>query len=100
MKCSLTGSIIDGILHPIEEELFKESPSEFLDLMKMSISLFMKNLLIKQKITSYNFRINEKATFSEIKKAYLKKRKEFHPDTLIGQLLSEEFIEKAKVKIY
>ena len=31
-------------------------------------------------------------------KSNLKKRKEFHPDTLIGKGLPEEFIEKAKEK--
>jgi len=42
--------------------------------------------------------LSENSSFSEIKKAYLKKRKEFHPDTLIGKGLPEEFIGKAKEK--
>ena len=42
--------------------------------------------------------VKENSSFSEIKKTYLKKRKEFHPDTLIGKGLPEEFIQKAKEK--
>ena len=42
--------------------------------------------------------MSENSSFTDIKKAYLKKRKEFHPDTLIGKGLPEEFIEKAKEK--
>ena len=34
----------------------------------------------------------------QIRKIYLKKRKEFHPDMLISKGLPEEFIEKAKIK--
>ena len=33
-----------------------------------------------------------------IKKAYLRKRKEFHPDTLVSKGLPDELIEKAKEK--
>ena len=36
--------------------------------------------------------------FSEIRKIYLRKRKEFHPDMLISKGLPEELIEKAKLK--
>ena len=36
--------------------------------------------------------------FPEIRKVYLKKRKEFHPDMLISKGLPEELIEKAKIK--
>ena len=36
--------------------------------------------------------------FEEIKKVYRKKRKEFHPDTLVSKGLPEELIEKAKEK--
>ena len=37
-------------------------------------------------------------TFNEIRKVYLKKRREFHPDKLISKGLPEELIEKAKEK--
>ena len=37
-------------------------------------------------------------SFADIRKTYLKKRKEFHPDTLISKGLPEELIEKAKNK--
>ena len=37
-------------------------------------------------------------SFSEIRKVYLKKRKEFHPDMLTSKGLPEELIEKAKTK--
>ena len=36
--------------------------------------------------------------FEEIKKVYRRKRKEFHPDTLISKGLPEELIERAKEK--
>ena len=35
-------------------------------------------------------------SFSEIKKVYQRKRREFHPDTLISKGLPEELLEKAK----
>lgn len=41
---------------------------------------------------------NENMEFAEIRKIYLKKRKEFHPDMLISKGLPEELIEKAKNK--
>ena len=42
--------------------------------------------------------VNKNMSFSEIRKIYLKKRKEFHPDMLISKGLPEELIEKAKIK--
>ena len=36
--------------------------------------------------------------FSEIKKIYLKKRREFHPDSLISKGLPDELLERAKEK--
>ena len=41
---------------------------------------------------------DKKQKLAQALKANLKKRKEFHPDTLIGKGLPEEFIEKAKEK--
>ena len=37
-------------------------------------------------------------SFEEIRKVYLKKRREFHPDKLIAKGLPEELIEKAQEK--
>ena len=37
-------------------------------------------------------------SFKEIKIAYQRKRKEFHPDTLLSKGLPEELLEKAKEK--
>ena len=37
-------------------------------------------------------------TFKDIKVAYQRKRKEFHPDTLLSKGLPEELLEKAKEK--
>ena len=37
-------------------------------------------------------------SLAEIKKEYQKKRRQFHPDTLISKGLPEELLEKAKEK--
>ena len=37
-------------------------------------------------------------SFEEIKIAYRRKRKEFHPDTLLSKGLPEELLDKAKEK--
>ena len=37
-------------------------------------------------------------SYKEIKTAYQRKRKEFHPDTLLSKGLPEELLEKAKDK--
>ena len=44
-------ALADGVLHPSEDDLLKKF-HEFLVLMKRFTSLYMKNLLIKQMITS------------------------------------------------
>ncbi len=42
--------------------------------------------------------VNESMSFNEIKKTYQRKRKEFHPDTLLSKGLPDELLEKAKEK--
>ena len=90
-------ALADGILHPSEDDLLKQIPRIFRFDEKVYKSLYEKFV---DKTNDYfkTLGVNENATFKEIKKAYLKKRKEFHPDTLIGKGLPEEFIEKAKEK--
>jgi len=90
-------ALADGILHPNEDALLKKIPRIFNFDDKVYKSLHEKFV---DKINDYfkTLGVNENTSFSEIKKVYLKKRKEFHPDTLIGKGLPEEFIEKAKEK--
>jgi len=42
--------------------------------------------------------VDESMSFNEIKKTYQRKRKEFHPDTLISKGLPDELLDKAKEK--
>ncbi|MDA9636839.1 TerB family tellurite resistance protein [SAR86 cluster bacterium] len=90
-------AMADGELHPSEEKILKRVPSIF----KLSQSVFEE---LYDKYVSYikNYYqvlgANENMDFSEIRKLYLKKRKEFHPDMLISKGLPEELIEKAKNK--
>ena len=90
-------ALADGVLHPSEDDLLRKIPRIFRFDEKVYMSLYEK-FVNKTKDYFKTLGVNEKATFNEIKKAYLKKRKEFHPDTLIGKGLPEEFIEKAKEK--
>ena len=90
-------ALADGILHPKEDELLKKIPRIFRFDKNVYKSLFEK--YVDQNRNYYEvLGLSENSSFSEIKKAYLKKRKEFHPDTLIGKGLPEEFIGKAKEK--
>ena len=90
-------ALADGILHPNEDALLKKIPRIFNFDYKVYKSLHEKFV---DKINDHfkTLGVKENTSFSEIKKVYLKKRKEFHPDTLIGKGLPEEFIEKAKEK--
>ena len=42
--------------------------------------------------------VSDDMSFEEIKIAYRRKRKEFHPDTLLSKGLPEELLDKAKEK--
>ena len=90
-------ALADGILHPKEDELLKKIPRIFRFDKNVYKSLYEK--YVDQNRNYYEvLGLSENSSFSEIKKAYLKKRKEFHPDTLIGKGFPEEFIGKAKEK--
>ena len=90
-------ALADGILHPKEDELLKKIPRIFRFDKNVYKSLYEK--YVDQNRNYYEvLGLSENSSFTEIKKAYLKKRKEFHPDTLIGRGLPEEFIGKAKEK--
>ena len=90
-------ALADGILHPKEEELLKKIPRIFNFEHNVYRSLYEK--YVDRNRNFYKvLGVKENSSFSEIKKNYLKKRKEFHPDTLIGKGLPKEFIQKAKEK--
>jgi DnaJ like chaperone protein len=90
-------ALADGILHPKEDELLKKIPHIFNFDQSVYINFYEK--YVSQNKSYYKILgVKENSPFEDIKKSYLKKRKEFHPDTLIGKGLPEEFIEKAKEK--
>ena len=90
-------AMADGELHPAEEKILKKVPNIF----KLPNNLFEE--LYDKYVSNINdcykiLGVNTNMSFSEIRKVYLKKRKEFHPDMLISKGLPEELIEKAKSK--
>ena len=90
-------ALADGILHPKEDELLKKIPFIF-KFDKSVYDNFYEKYVSQNKSYYKVLGVKENSPFGDIKKSYLKKRKEFHPDTLIGKGLPEEFIEKAKEK--
>jgi len=90
-------ALADGILHPKEDELLKKIPFIF-KFDKSVYDNFYEKYVSQNKSYYKVLGVEENSSFKSIKKSYLKKRKEFHPDTLIGKGLPEEFIEKAKEK--
>ena len=90
-------ALADGVLHPNEEKLLKRVPKIFGFGDQLYDQLFQKYGLK----TSNHYQVlgvSKEMTFNEIRKVYLKKRREFHPDKLISKGLPEELIEKAKEK--
>ena len=90
-------AMADGELHPNEEKLLKRVPRIF----GFNDGLY-NQLFQKYGMKTQNFYevlgVSKQMNFDEIRKIYLKKRREFHPDKLISKGLPEELIEKAKEK--
>ncbi len=90
-------AMADGELHFNEEKLLKKVPKIFGFNDGLYDQLFQKYGLKTQ--TFYEvLGVSKQMPFDEIRKTYLKKRREFHPDKLISKGLPEELIEKAKEK--
>ena len=87
----------DGVLHPSEEQLLKEVPNIF----NIRYDLFeeLKTKFNSQASNAYSILgVTRDMSLEDIKREYQKKRREFHPDTLISKGLPEELLEKAKEK--
>ena len=90
-------SMADGYLDPSEERLLIEAigifsiDPELLNLNKKKFGASITDAYV-------TLGVSENMTFKEIKIAYQRKRKEFHPDTLLSKGLPEELLEKAKEK--
>ena len=90
-------SMADGHLDPSEERLLFQA----INIFKIDPNLFEIN---KKKYgasisDAYSILgVEEGMSYKEIKTAYQRKRKEFHPDTLLSKGLPEELLDKAKEK--
>ena len=90
-------SMADGYLDQEEEAIL----SEAIPIFRIDPELFNQN---KRKFgvdisDSYAILgVTKDMSFKDIKTAYQRKRKEFHPDTLLSKGLPEELLEKAKEK--
>ena len=90
-------AMADGELHPNEEKLLRKVPKIFGFNAGLYDQLFQKYGLKTQNFYEV-LGVSKKMSFDEIRKIYLKKRREFHPDKLISKGLPEELIEKAQEK--
>ena len=90
-------AMADGVLHEKEQELLRSTTHIF----KIDPGIFenLKSQFVDSKANPYVvLGVTESMDFKEIKTVYRRKRKEFHPDTLISKGLPEELIERAKEK--
>ena len=90
-------AMADGILDPAEEVLLRKTPGIF----GIDISLFdnLKDQFSSDSSDPYKvLGVSSDMPFDDIKKIYQKKRREFHPDTLISKGLPDELLDKAKEK--
>ena len=90
-------SMADGYLDPTEEEILNEAIPVFgldPDLFKLNKRKFGADISDAYTVLG----VTKDMSYKEIKTAYQRKRKEFHPDTLLSKGLPEELLEKAKDK--
>ena len=90
-------SMADGHLDPAEEEILSEAIPIFgldPDLFKLNKRKFGADISDAYAVLG----VTQDMSYKEIKTAYQRKRKEFHPDTLLSKGLPEELLEKAKDK--
>ena len=88
-------SMADGYLDPTEEEILNEAIPIFgldPDLFKLNKRKFGADISDAYAVLG----VTKDMSYKEIKTAYQRKRKEFHPDTLLSKGLPEELLEKAK----
>ena len=90
-------AMADGVLHPSEEQLLKEVPHIF-DL-RSDLYEELKTKFDNKSSDAYLILgVTKDMSLADIKREYQKKRREFHPDTLISKGLPDELLEKAKEK--
>ena len=90
-------SMADGHLDPTEEAILSEAIPIFgldPDLFKLNKRKFGADISDAYAVLG----VTKDMSYKEIKTAYQRKRKEFHPDTLLSKGLPEELLEKAKDK--
>ena len=90
-------AMADGVLDPAEEALLRKTPSIFgidQNLFNQLKDQFSGNSSDPYKVLG----VTKDMPFDAIKKVYQKKRREFHPDTLISKGLPDELLDKAKEK--
>jgi len=90
-------SMADGHLDSAEEAILREAIPIFRlepDLFNLNKKKFGADISDAYTILG----VTKDMSYKEIKTAYQRKRKEFHPDTLLSKGLPEELLEKAKDK--
>ena len=90
-------SMADGHLDPSEERLLIDAIDIFNidpELLNLNKKRFGANISDAYATLG----VSDDMSFEEIKIAYRRKRKEFHPDTLLSKGLPEELLDKAKEK--